>query len=389
MLKWSTRGKRAARVVALGAALLAVGGVVYRFAPALAQDQGTTEATKKYTRNVAIVVNEGAELLDFAGPAEVFSAAASQGVDRGQPAFKIYTVGVSREPITSLGFVKITPEFTIDDAPTPDILVIPGGGTGVLLKNEKFMAWATSTAKEAPILLTVCTGAFVPAQAGLLDGLDVTTWYNAIDRLKKAAPKANVQNGRRFVDNGRIITTAGVSAGIDGALHTVARLLGRHVADKTAQYMEYHWTPESYLAQRYSYLNPSLDEHGRELQQATIHEDAQDFPQAEKAFRALIERDPNDAAAWYHLGIALHVQGKLDAAIDANKRATASAAMRSGAYYNLACAYTAQGKLEEATNSLKQAVAAGFKDKAQIASDPDLENLRSDDRFKQWFETLP
>lgn len=208
-------------------------------------------AAAPHTRNVAIVVHDGVEVLDFAGPSEVFAAAANIGAEGGAPAFRVYTVGVTKDPIKSQGFVTVVPEYSIDDAPKPDIVVIPGGGSQVLTGNPKFMKWATEGARDR-LTLTVCTGAFVPAKAGLLDGLTVTTWYGAIDRLRQAAPKANVTDGRRFVDNGFVITTAGVSAGIDGALHLVARLLGRDVADATAQYMEYRWTPEPYLIKTYA-----------------------------------------------------------------------------------------------------------------------------------------
>ena len=225
---------------------------------------------KRYTRNVAIVVYEGVELLDFAGPGEVFQAASGFASYRGQPGFNVYTVATSTKPLTSQQFLKVVPDYSIANAPKPDIIVIPGGGSKVLVDDPSFMAWAAKTSREAELTLTVCTGAFVPAKAGLLDGLTVTTWYGAIERLRTAAPKSTVQEGRRFVDNGSIITTAGVSAGIDGALHAVARLAGRAVADQTARYMEYHWTPEPYLAQRYPYLNPSLDDAGRAEQQAEL-----------------------------------------------------------------------------------------------------------------------
>jgi transcriptional regulator GlxA family with amidase domain len=228
------------------------------------------ERSVRYTRNVAIVLYEGVELLDFAGPGEVFKAAADAASYKDQPAFNVYTVAVSSRPITSLGFVKITPNYSIEDAPKPDIIVIPGGNSRNLTDDPKFMAWAGKSTREAEITLTVCTGAFVAGKAGLLDGATATTWFGATDRLRQAFPKAVVQPGRRFVDNGTVITTAGVSAGIDGALHTVARLVGRAVADETARYMEYHWTPEPYLAVNYPLLNPSLDDTGRAAQQAEL-----------------------------------------------------------------------------------------------------------------------
>lgn len=209
-------------------------------------------ATRPVTRNVAIVLYEGVELLDFAGPGEVFSAAADLGAVGGQPAFRVYTVATSKAPLTSQGFVKILPDFSISDAPKPDLIVVPGGNSANLTNDPRFMAWAKKAFAEAEVSISVCTGAFVLGKAGLLDGHSATTWFGAVEKLRKAVPGATVEEGRRFIDIGPVVTTAGVSAGIDGALHVVARLLGRDVAEKTAQYMEYRWTPEPYLIGRYA-----------------------------------------------------------------------------------------------------------------------------------------
>jgi len=123
--------------------------------------------------------------------------------------------------------------------------VIPGGGSRALLSDEPLMSWLGESADDAEVILTVCTGTFALAKLGLLDGLEVTTHHSAIDTLKAKAPEAKVHENTRFVDNGKIVTTAGVSAGIDGALHVVSRLLGEEAAAKTARYMEYDkWEPE-------------------------------------------------------------------------------------------------------------------------------------------------
>src|SRR5207253_3478152 len=136
-------------------------------------------------------------------------------------------------------------------------------------------------------------------------GLEVTTWYGAIDRLQERYPKATVRNGRRFVDNGHVVTTAGISAGIDGSLHVVARLLGRRVADQVAEYMEYHWTPESHHAANYSYLNPSLDAHGRAVQAADMKADEKDYVGEIAAYRAALAEAPNERSTWRSLADAL------------------------------------------------------------------------------------
>ncbi len=186
-------------------------------------------------RRVALCVWNEAELLDFAGPGEVFAAAG------GGTAFHVYTVGESHDAIVSQGFVRIVPEYSIVDCPQPDIIVLPGGGIERLRNRDAMIAWLTSGAGSAEIVLSVCTGAFLLAAAGLLDGLEATTWYGAIDRLRVAAPRTAVHEDRRFVDNGRCITSAGVSAGIDAALHVVARLINEETARETARYMEYDW----------------------------------------------------------------------------------------------------------------------------------------------------
>jgi transcriptional regulator GlxA family with amidase domain len=334
-----------------------------------------------YTRNVAIVQYEGVELLDFAGPAEVFAAA--RGDSRGKPAFRVYTVAASTAPLESQGFLKVTPDHTWADAPAPDIVVVPGGSTQNLLEDPKFMEWIAKTVPKAEVSLSVCTGAFAFARAGFLDGGQATTWYGAIEGLRKAAPKATVIEGRRFIDNGSIVTTAGVSAGIDGALHVVARLLGRQVADRTAQYMEYRWTPEAYLSQSYSFLNPSLDAQGRRLQEARMLEERNSWPEAVRVYQAMTKEDPKDAHAWYRLGYALQSSGQLEAGMEASRRAAEFPEVRSDALYNLACGYATQGKKQEALESLEQAVAAGFRARWMLTNDPDLASIREDARFQK------
>lgn len=189
--------------------------------------------------NVAIFIHEGVELLDFAGPGEVFASA---------PGFNVYTVAATQGDIVSQGFVKITPEFSIMNCPKPDIIVLPGGATNIPMQNQEVIAWIAKSVPETVITMSVCTGAGLLSKAGLLDGKTVTTFHNYIDALQEMTPKAKVIRDTRFVDNGSIITTAGVSAGIDGALHVVERLKGKEAARRTAEYMEYDkWKPEEGL----------------------------------------------------------------------------------------------------------------------------------------------
>lgn len=236
--------------------------------------------------------------------------------------------------------------------------------------------------------MSVCTGAFVLAKAGVLDGRIATTWFGALEKLRQMAPKTTVQEGRRFVDQGRVVTTAGVSAGIDGALHIVARLLGRAVADRTARYMEYHWSPEAYLAQGYTLLNPSLDERGHALQRAGILEDEKSWAEAVKAYRALTAEDSHDGYAWHRLAVALHFSGDVPGAIAAGKRAAGFSDVRPEALVNLACTYSRAGQRDSALTALEEAVAAGFKAKWRLQGDDDLAPLRSQPRFQKLLARL-
>lgn len=342
--------------------------------PALASDG--------HTRNVAIVLYDGVEVLDFAGPAEVFAAAANFGRSGGKPAFNVYTVAISRDPIVSQGFLDVTPDFAIEGAPKPDIIVIPGGSSGNLTRNEKFMAWLAAAAPESEVTLTVCTGAFVLADAGLLDDRDATTWYRAVENLRASAPKARVHAGRRFVDSGNVITTAGVSAGIDGSLHTVARLLGRRVADRTAEYMEYHWTPEPYLAMEYSLLNPSLDEHGRAVQQAAIALEEGHLDEAERRFADLTAVDSVRHEALEGLGRVRLERKNFPGAMEAFVAAAENADLRARSLYNAACAAALAHQTDRAIALVEQAIAAGFRQRGAFDNDRDFDSIRSDARFQ-------
>jgi transcriptional regulator GlxA family with amidase domain len=335
----------------------------------------------KYARNVAIVIWNGAEVLDWAGPSEVFESAANAARSDGEPAFHVYTVSKTTDPITSQRFITVTPQYSIEDAPRPDIIVLPGGGTGSVLNDPEFLAWASESARGAEVAMSVCTGAFVLGKAGLLDGRTVTTWHGATDRLEQKFPTATVNRGRRFVDNGQVLTTAGVSAGIDGALHLVARLLGRDVADQTATYMEYRWTPEAYLAQSYPILNPSLDARGRTLQQASIDMRSQDYDGAMAACQSLVTADAEDFDAWYQLGAARYGAGLYEDSAQAYMKAVDNPSMRGRAYYNAACSYARASQTEPALRALASALESGISPQYALQDD-DLTSLRDTARFK-------
>lgn len=183
-------------------------------------------------RNVAVFVYENVELLDFAGPAEVFAVAG----------LHVYTVAASKEPLRSQGFLTITPDHSFADCPRPDILVIPGGDGRRMSRVPEVVDWVRALAPSTNITFSVCTGALLLGAAGLLEGLPATTHWEAIVELRARFPRTEVREHERFIDNGRVVTTQGVSAGIDGALHLVERLLGADKARSVARYMAYPWT---------------------------------------------------------------------------------------------------------------------------------------------------
>lgn len=190
-------------------------------------------------RNLAIVLFDDVELLDFAGPLEVFSVANRQCA---APAFKVYTVA-EKQRVVSRNGLAVHPDHLLSATPQPDILLVPGGvGTRREVDNANLVQWLSQRAATCQYVLSVCTGALLLAKIGLLDGLNVTTHHAVCDLLEEMAPKARVHRGRRFLDNGQVITSAGIAAGIDMSLHFVQRLLGEGVATATAEYMEYPWS---------------------------------------------------------------------------------------------------------------------------------------------------
>ena len=191
------------------------------------------------TRNLAILIFEDVEVLDFCGPFEVFSVA---NRFTEPPAFNVLTVAENAAPVVTRGGLSVNQHRRLGDCPQPDVLLVPGGqGTRKEMHNPAQIDWIREASTKAEVVLSVCTGALLLAKAGLLDGLEATTHHGAIDLLREAAPKTTVHADRRFVDNGRVVCSAGIAAGIDMSLHVVARLLGREVAEKTARQMEYPW----------------------------------------------------------------------------------------------------------------------------------------------------
>ncbi|MBY3621938.1 GNAT family N-acetyltransferase [Acinetobacter sp. CUI P1] len=193
-------------------------------------------------KKVAVLVYDQVDALDVTGPFEAFAVASNWGKD-----FLVYTVALeSKTPIRTISGLTILPEFASSECPTPDILIVPGGwGARKEMHNEKITDWINETSHRAAFTLSVCTGALLIAKAGLLEGLRATTNMRAMDLLMEAAPaSATLIENVRYVDNGRIITSAGVTAGIDAALHLIAKLHGEERAIDTASRLEHDWRRE-------------------------------------------------------------------------------------------------------------------------------------------------
>jgi len=194
--------------------------------------------------NVGILFFDDVEVLDFAGPFEVFSRTRLQpGVESrrsnaGAP-FNVYGVARVKGPIFATGGLVVVPTYGFSDCPPIDLLVVPGGwGTRKLLEDDELLTWIKKAASNAVTVTSVCSGSLLLAKAGLLQGKAATTHWGALDTLASIDPTIRVERQQRVVDS-EIITSAGISAGIDMALHVVERILGAEVANDTARYMEY------------------------------------------------------------------------------------------------------------------------------------------------------
>jgi putative intracellular protease/amidase len=330
-------------------------------------------------RNVAIVVYDDVEILDFAA---------------------------TRDPVLSMGVLTIRPDYSIEDSPTPDILVVPGGDSRGFSRSAPGMAWVKKVAAHNELSMSVCSGASILAQLGFLDGRAATTHWAAVPRMRSAFPRVQVQTGVRFVDTGRIVTTAGVSAGIDGALHVVQRLLGDDVAWETARYMQYLWEPEE---------SAKLSRSAKEALRALV------FNETELANRLLttaVAASPKDALLVSRLGRAQLLAGRSKEALSTLEKAVAlgegspltvsalaNAQLAAGALapaaasfeklvairgapgdaYGLACAQARLGQKEKALATLERSIQLGLAPRLveNARRDEDLAPLRGDVRFGQ------
>ncbi len=199
-------------------------------------------------RTVAIFIFDEVEVLDFAGPFEIFGVAGKQGGGEGH--FEVFTVA-EKPKIAARNNLIIEANYTFENCPPPDIVLIPGGGGFAKdgtpygsrreMHNQKLLAWVREMNQKVEFLLSVCTGSLILAKAGLLDGLSATTHFKAVDAMREAAPNTELFPEKRWVDNGRIILSAGVSAGIDMSLYMVSKLHGEAAAIETATYIQYDY----------------------------------------------------------------------------------------------------------------------------------------------------
>ncbi len=201
-------------------------------------------------RTVAIFIFDDVEVLDFTGPFEIFGVTGKQ--NGGEGLFDVFTVA-EKPKVAARNNLIVEATYTFDNCPTPDILLIPGGGgfrpdgtpfgTRREMNNQKLLNWVREMNEKVELMLSVCTGSLILAKAGLLEGLSATTHFKAVQQMREVAPNTELFPEKRWVDNGRIILSAGVSAGIDMSLYVVSKLHGEAAAVDTAAYIQYdYWT---------------------------------------------------------------------------------------------------------------------------------------------------
>jgi transcriptional regulator GlxA family with amidase domain len=194
---------------------------------------------------VGIVLYENVEVLDFCGPFEVFSTTRlNEERRREEPSpFEVLLIAEKNNSVVTTGGMKVVPDHTFESCPKLDILVVPGGGgTRKELKNQAMLNWLRNRASEVETLTSVCTGSMLLGFAGLLEGCHATTHWRSLDWMRESFPRVTVEYDKHVVEDGRIFTSAGISAGIDMALKVVGRYYGETIARATARHMEYPYS---------------------------------------------------------------------------------------------------------------------------------------------------
>ncbi|HEV3400382.1 MAG TPA: DJ-1/PfpI family protein [Acidimicrobiales bacterium] len=192
---------------------------------------------------VGILLYDDVEVLDCCGPFEVFSTASRVALRRGWPAppFAVHTIAAASAEVVARGGLRLVASATFGEHPPLDILVVPGGLTEAGEADRRVIDWLAETAETTIMTASVCTGAFLLAAAGLLDGRQATSHWEDVDELERRFPSVTVRRDVRWVDEGRVVTSAGISAGIDMSLHLVRRHEGLELAEATARQLEYAW----------------------------------------------------------------------------------------------------------------------------------------------------
>jgi transcriptional regulator GlxA family with amidase domain len=233
------------RQLIAGATLSALGATLASYSSssqgAPVSKAGPLQAPAKGKIPVAVLLSENAQVIDFAGPWEVFQGCHvhSRGstMDEMMP-FELFTVAPTAKEIRATGGMRILPDYTFADAPAARVVVVPAQG-GLGAKRDEAKEWLVSASNNADVTMSVCTGAFILGHAGLLDGLAATTYFKRFDEFAKTFPKVKLLRGVRFVENEKVSTSAGLSAGIDLAIRVIERYFGREVAATTAADLEY------------------------------------------------------------------------------------------------------------------------------------------------------
>jgi putative intracellular protease/amidase/YHS domain-containing protein len=240
------------RELLLSSAVLGVGAVSMAAPPKLPGNSGPPAphlAPPAQGRiPVAFLISTGAVVIDFCGPWEVFENVTRAGSD--EQAFRLYTVAESADPVEVAGGMQIVPNFTFASAPPPSVIVIPAQKG----RSEAALAWIRQASSKADLTMSVCTGAFLLAKTGLLDGKSATTHHAAYETLAMEYPAVRVVRGARFVEEGNLASAGGLTSGIDLSLRVVERYFGRAVATQTADELEY---------QGQGWLNPDSNERYR------------------------------------------------------------------------------------------------------------------------------
>lgn len=192
--------------------------------------------------NVAIFIYDDAEVMDFSGPFEVFTTA--KRLSKGDSIGEVFLIAEQDRSVIARGDYLVQPHYSFDSHPDIDVLVVVGGIHNEAMANPVVIEWIKSVSGTAELVTSVCSGAFLLAQAGLLNGLDVTTHWDDQDELAEQFPELNIVKDKKWVDQGSIVTSGGITAGIDMSLHLVSKIASDDLANTTAHQMEFNWTSE-------------------------------------------------------------------------------------------------------------------------------------------------